>query len=268
LRKLLLWTGITVVALLLVVALSTPGPDETASDSEGASSSPPQATSAPPAQPEPDRIDLAGRGDYASDNITLETGLALFVMTHTGQANFIVELLGRDGQMVALLANDIGGYEGSVPQGGQANFIVELLGRDGQMVALLANDIGGYEGSVPQGVTEGEYVLSIQADGDWNLSILQPRPSSGTLPPLEQEGTGDYFIGPVQLSQGLARFELSHDGHANFIVTLMNRDGEWVDLLANEIGSYSGSKAVRVPYAGVYWLGIEADGAWTATVTQ
>jgi len=234
LRKLLLWTGITVVALLLVVALSTPGPDETASDSEGASSSPPQATSAPPAQPEPDRIDLAGRGDYASDNITLETGLALFVMTHTGQANFIVE----------------------------------LLGRDGQMVALLANDIGGYEGSVPQGVTEGEYVLSIQADGDWNLSILQPRPSSGTLPPLKQEGTGDYFIGPVQLSQGLARFELSHDGDANFIVTLMNRDGEWVDLLANEIGSYSGSKAVRVPYAGVYWLGIEADGAWTATVTQ
>jgi len=111
-------------------------------------------------------------------------------------------------------------------------------------------------------------VLSIQADGPWSVGILQPRPTAGTLPPLEQEGTGDYFIGPVQLSAGLARFKLSHNGSANFIVTLMNRKGEWVDLLVNEIGSYSGSRAVRAPYAGIYWLGIEADGDWTATVTQ
>ena len=234
-RKVVLWTGIIVVVLLLVVSLSAPAPDETASDSDGSSSSAPQATSAAPTlAPEPDRIDLAGRGDHASDRIPLETGLALFVMTH----------------------------------GGQANFIVELLGPNGEMVALLANEIGGYQGSVPQGVAEGDYVLSIQADGHWSVAILQPRPTAGTLPPLEQEGTGDYLIGPVQLSKGLARFMLSHNGNANFIVTLMNRHGEWVDLLANEMGSYSGSRAVRAPYAGIYWLGIEADGDWTATVTQ
>ncbi len=57
---------------------------------------------------------------------------------------------------------------------------------------------------------------------------------------------------------------MAHDGEKNFTVWLLDKDGERVSggLLANEIGSFEGSKAIQVPRDDIYLLQVEADGLW------
>ena len=49
------------------------------------------------------------------------------------------------------------------------------------------------------------------------------------------------------LNEGLKTFTMKYDGSENFIVWMVDDQGNKVDLLANEIGSFDGSKAVRIP---------------------
>lgn len=226
------WIAIAVVVLIIAGGGGDSEPEPAAQQGSGSSSITTSAPAPPP--PEPEEIELSGKGDYASNLIELETGLSVFVIAHNGQSNFIVQLLDA--------------------QGG--------------LVDLLVNQIGAYQGVVGRGVIKGKYVLSINADGQWGVVVMQPRPAAGSAPPLETDGKGDFVLGPMQLSRGLARFELTHDGTSNFVAVLLDGRGQWVDLLVNEIGSYTGSQAIGVPKTGVYWLAITADGSWTMKVTQ
>jgi len=54
---------------------------------------------------------------------------------------------------------------------GSSNFIVHLLDMDGHVVEYLANEIGDYSGSTISGVDSGGYLLSIDADGPWSITI-------------------------------------------------------------------------------------------------
>ena len=58
------------------------------------------------------------------------------------------------------------------------------------------------------------------------------------------------------LSNGLKVFTMAHDGSSYFFVWLMDGNGDNVDLLANEIGDYSGSTAIIT----------DADGAWSINI--
>lgn len=52
------------------------------------------------------------------------------------------------------------------------NFIVELYDDEGHSIALLANEIGEYEGSTAERIpADGLYVLDIVADGDWTVDV-------------------------------------------------------------------------------------------------
>jgi hypothetical protein len=59
---------------------------------------------------------------------------------------------------------------------------------------------------------------------------------------------------------------MSHQGENNFAVWLLAANGRRVELLANEIGSFNGSKAVQIARGGTYLLQVDADGAWTIEV--
>ncbi len=77
------------------------------------------------------------------------------------------------------------------------------------------------------------------------------------------DGVGKVATDFFQLSQGLSRVELMHQGQSNFIVNLLDKNGASVGAnLVNEIGSFGGSKAVQVP-KDIYLLQVEADGPWT-----
>jgi hypothetical protein len=149
---------------------------------------------------------------------------------------------------------------------GTRNFSVTLLDGTGNEVALLANVIGNYDGSTAYGVTQaGPFVANIDADGAWTLSLEQPTALAAKVLPVSWKGTGPAVAGYSQGADGLATFQMSHKGSRNFAVTLLDASGQEVDLLANTIGAFDGSKATRLSSA-IYVVQVEADGAWTVDV--
>jgi len=61
---------------------------------------------------------------------------------------------------------------------GESNFQVSLVG--GEFDDLFVNAIGEYDGETAALIDdEGEYTLDVEADGDWEVEIRQPRAASG-----------------------------------------------------------------------------------------
>lgn len=177
----------------------------------------------------PAPIDLSGNGQTATEPFRLESGLAIARMTYQGESNFIVGLLGGNG---ARAGNS------------------------------LANVIGSFQGSQAVQARAGEYLLDVQASGPWMITIEQPRPN--TAPRTTSfNGVGKVATDFFQLSEGLNRVELTHQGSSNFIVKLLDKNGASVGMgLVNEIGPFEGSKAVQIPKDDIYLLQVEADGPW------
>lgn len=109
--------------------------------------------------------------------------------------------------------------------------------------------------------------------------VSTPRPTPTAIPtittvetptplqPVILSGRGQKATDLFYLPQGLARFEMTHSGDSNFAIWLMNDLGIREGLLVNEIGSFQGSKAVRIEKPGMYLMDITADGTWKVTIT-
>jgi hypothetical protein len=95
-----------------------------------------------------------------------------------------------------------------------------------------------------------------------------PIPPAPTSQPQALTGTGQQAAGPVTLNPGLVVAQMSHQGSGNFAVTVLDDQGQPVDLLANAIGSFDGGKAFQVEEGGSFVLDIAADGAWSVTLSQ
>lgn len=89
------------------------------------------------------------------------------------------------------------------------------------------------------------------------------RPATARPTPTQSRftGQGDRLERFSLERSGLVQFSLSHGGEQNFIVWLLDPGGEKLELLANEVGDYSGETAIRLE-PGNYFLQIEADGQW------
>jgi hypothetical protein len=155
---------------------------------------------------------------------------------------------------------------------GQRNFIVQLLDKDAKTIDLVANVIGAYDGTKAIRVpVVGQYTLNIQADGNWTIDILQPGPAElaqNAKLPQTFSGQGAQITPFFAAQTGALRLALKHDGSRNFIVILLDSRGQTVDLSANVIGTYEGSKIVRIPANGVYLFTVTADGAWSIDAGQ
>lgn len=147
---------------------------------------------------------------------------------------------------------------------GRSHFGVWLKDSKGQDVELLANEIGSFNGSKAVGVSTGEYILDVSADGNWTVNITQPRQSSAS-DTRSFSGTGQAATSLFHLGDGLVKFKLTHSGESHFGVWLKDKNGEDVELLANEIGTFDGSKAVGVS-DDQYILDVSADGPWAITI--
>lgn len=91
-----------------------------------------------------------------------------------------------------------------------------------------------------------------------------PVPSTATPAPIVLEGRGQAVTDPFSLPFPVSRIKFTHQGRRNFVVKIYKADGSGEDLLVNTIGNYAGARPVigDTPY----FLEIDADGAWTATV--
>lgn len=91
----------------------------------------------PRAAEAPETRSFEGQGAVATNLFSLPGGLVRFEMSHSGQGNFAVT----------------------------------LLDADGNPVALPANDIGNFEGSAAETVSDGIYIMDVEADGPWSISL-------------------------------------------------------------------------------------------------
>jgi len=177
---------------------------------------------------------LKGRGQQATTTFDLPAGLYLVRMKNQGTSNFAVWLDHAD---------------------------------TGEHADLLANTIGNFSGSHALPVKTGTYLLNVEG-GSWEVTIETPTYAGAPTAPTTFTGTSASGSNVVELTRGLARFTLSAKGRGNFAVWLFGGDGKRVDLLANDIGAFDGSKAVQIPLDGPYVLDVTADGAWTIQVEQ
>ncbi|MFC7785539.1 hypothetical protein ACFQWC_13670 [Rossellomorea sp. GCM10028870] len=85
---------------------------------------------------------------------------------------------------------------------------------------------------------------------------------------IKVSGNGDTASDGVKLTSGWAIFDGNHNGGANFIVQLQDENGNDLELLVNEIGSYKGKTFAQIPVEGTYYLNVKADGPWEYTIYQ
>ena len=81
------------------------------------------------------------------------------------------------------------------------------------------------------------------------------------------QGTGDDVQSFTANGDGIRIFTMSYSGSGNFAIWLKDSQGNEIDLLANEIGSYSGKKSNRLG-PGTYYLDVTASGPWSVTLTS
>lgn len=180
-----------------------------------------------------ENVQLQGKGPQASEKFNLEPGLVIFKVTHDGESNLVIRLLNRDGKAVDTLFNQIGEFSG------QRGFTV----REG-----------------------GEYLLDVVGDGNWTVSVDQPRPTQGQAIPRQLAGWGFDVTPFVQLNKGLVVFKIQHRGDGRFTVNLMDHDGRLVESLINTLDNFDGSRPVSIEKPGIYFLNVGSPGNWTIDV--
>ncbi len=89
------------------------------------------------------------------------------------------------------------------------------------------------------------------------------------------KGSADVSTDTFDLSEGIAVFDIRHNGTGDFSVELLNSRGRSEQLLADASGRYSGvvgtgvnEDSVSGPAPGAYSLSVEASGAWEIEISQ
>ena len=176
-----------------------------------------------------DEIDpqsFEGSGADVIDGVSIEGGLVVVDATHTG---------------------------------GERNFQVSLVD-DSEFDEYFVNEIGEYDGQTAELVDSGEYMLEVEADGSWEIDVLQPVPNDVDELPQSLSGEGNHVIGPIEFD-GTHTAEGEHSGERNFQVSVYPESGQFPEIVFNEIGQYEGTTTLN--HNGAGWVAIEADGSWS-----
>lgn len=76
-------------------------------------------------------------------------------------------------------------------------------------------------------------------------------------------GMGQQATGLFPLNEGLAVWDLEYPGAGRFAVRLLDERGTVIEPLVDQLGPFTGSRAVRVPRPGRYLLDVSASGPWS-----
>jgi hypothetical protein len=133
-------------------------------------------------------------------------------------------------------------------------------------VDIPINVIGSYTGSVAEGLGAGKYILKVDADAAWTITVSQPRHVSGTSLPQTYSGHGQLV---KDRFRRVAAFALSPSIKApptlvsRFVATMGNPRTSLSTRLATKTGQRFPSSA-----ADPTGWGVNADGDWTITVSN
>jgi hypothetical protein len=85
---------------------------------------------------------------------------------------------------------------------------------------------------------------------------------------IQLHGSGRQATTQFELESGLTVIEVKNDGKANFIVELIDQNGDPVTNLFNEIDKFEGRRAFNIAKPGAYLLDVQATGPWNFTIKQ
>ena len=127
------------------------------------------------------------------------------------------------------------------------------------LMLMIAIGCGATPTEKPDG-TQGESQPVVESP---KSATAVPPTAVPTPSPVTLTGEGKKATEFFELEKGLSVVEFEHDGSSNFIVMLLDGDGDTVEYLANEIGSFEGSSAIKIDESAAYLLDVDADGSWS-----
>ncbi|MEF8776242.1 MAG: hypothetical protein V5A43_07035 [Haloarculaceae archaeon] len=178
-----------------------------------------------------DHKEVSGQGRTYTDEISVERTLTAFVAEHHGAGSFKVGASWSE--------------EGN---------------------AGLFDTVDEFKGTAATNGISDDLTLDIQAGGEWEVIIANPRsdPEETRRPPGSASGSGNQLVGPVAV-EGSTTVTASHDGESSFVVMLLNETGDSfsdTSILYNEAGSINGAETeLAEDYLG--WVDVFAEGEWT-----
>lgn len=155
---------------------------------------------------------------------------------------------------------------------GESSFFVQAVPRENGADYSFINHVGDFEGTTGAFVEEGSYVMYVDADGSWELTVRQPRVSEDEADelPLTVDGSGSDWIGPI-LFDGTSRIAGRYDSVGMFHVEVVpqeNDASEFVwdggELVFSVIGEFGGITSIHTD--GIGYIDVDADGEWTLEV--
>jgi hypothetical protein len=200
-------------------------PTATQTGADTTTPTPTETSTEPPTPTSPDPMSFSGSGQKAVEDVDMIGGVTIVDASHDGESNFQVEF---------------------VPSEGDFN-------------ELFVNEIGQWEGSVANLIDADTYIIDVTADGDWELTVRQPRPTSGDALSQSASGEGAEVVGPYEFD-GTHIATGSHDGESNFQVEVLPIEGSFAELVFNEIGEFEGETTFS--HDGLGYVDVNADGAW------
>lgn len=85
---------------------------------------------------------------------------------------------------------------------------------------------------------------------------------------IRLDGKGRQATEKFELESGLAIVQVENDGPSNFIVGLLDKNGDQVTNLFNEVDKFQGRRAFNIEKPGAYLLDVQATGAWSFSIQQ
>jgi hypothetical protein len=173
----------------------------------------------------------------------------------------ILETAGRGDKIVKLSAQATPTYAYITAKSGGNFSVISYIGSE--YVDLLVNEVGGYSGSVY--IAAGVDRLKVSAGSSWTIVVHPVAAAKYWDGSAAFTGNGDYIVNLTASSFGITT--ITNAGKSNFSVIAYSQDGEYLDLLVNEIGAYSGE--VMLPSADPMVLAIHSvGGSWSLSAVE
>jgi len=128
---------------------------------------------------------------------------------------------------------------------------------------LLVNEIGSYSGWVY--VAAGVNRLKMTSSGSWTVEVRPIETARAWDGVSRLTGKGDTVVLLSGAASGITT--IKNSSHSNFAVIAYSTEGDYLDLLVNEIGSYSGE--VLLPDGDPMVLRIQdVGGTWSMSAVS
>jgi hypothetical protein len=121
----------------------------------------------PPVTPSPQAVTVTATVTVPVPVSTLRTPLP--------PSPAITEFSGSGNGIRTLTTTDYEMWVFSMNNAGNSNFVVRLKDNNGDLIYLLADEIGPWGGSISKSLDPGTYTIDVKATGAWAIEI-QPQP--------------------------------------------------------------------------------------------